>query len=138
MVVMVKIVTGAKGTGKTEILVDRIDSVIHSTKGDVVCIEQTPKLTYRLSYKVRLVDTERFSINSYDGFYGFIAGLLASNYDISDIFVDGILRICGRDYEKLGEMLGKISKLTDGVSTVLFTVSADDSDLPKSVLKFKD
>ncbi|GHU55158.1 hypothetical protein FACS1894132_10840 [Clostridia bacterium] len=134
---MVKIITGSKGTGKTERLIDRINESIQNTKGDVVCIEQAPKLTYQLSYRVRLVDTARFFITDYDAFYGFVAGLLASNYDISDIFVDGILRIAGREYEKLGEILSKLEKLTDGTTTIVFTVSADDTDLPENVLKYK-
>ncbi|MDR0920661.1 MAG: ATP-binding protein [Oscillospiraceae bacterium] len=135
---MVQIITGSKGTGKTEILIDKINEVIQTTKGDVICIEQAPKLTYRLSYKVRLVDTGRFGIMDYDSFYGFISGMLASNYDISDIFVDGILRLAGRDYNKLGEVLDRLAKLTEkSTTTVVFTVSADDKDLPESVLKYK-
>ena len=65
------------------------------------------KLTYDLPHKVRLVDAEEYGINSYDAFYGFVAGVLAGNYDIQEIFVDGILRIGGRDYEAFGNMIEK-------------------------------
>ena len=95
---MINLIPGKKGTGKTKVLVDAIESSVKNATGDVVCIERGMKLTYDLPHKVRLVDAEEYGINSYDAFYGFVAGVLAGNYDIQEIFVDGILRIGGRDY----------------------------------------
>ena len=80
--------------------------------------------------------SEKYGIEGYDTFYGFVAGLLASNYDITDVFVDGIFRIGGRDYDAFGTLLEKLDKLTGDDVTVVFTVSADDSELPESVKQF--
>lgn len=134
---MIKLITGERGSGKTKIFVENINEVIKASNGDVIVLEKGAKLTYEINYKARLVSADRFGIDDYHSFYGFVAGLLASNYDITDIFVDGILRMCGRDYDALGEVLAKIDKLTDGTSTVVITVSANDSDLPESILKYK-
>lgn len=133
---MIKLITGKKGTGKTKILVDNINDAVKSTNGDLICIEKGAKLTYDISYKVRLVDADRFNIKGYDAFYGFIAGMLAGNYDIKEIFVDGILKIGGADYAELGEMLEKLNTLSGEDTLVTFTVSADDAELPESVTKF--
>ena len=62
--------------------------------------------------------------------------MLAGNYDIKDVFVDGILKIGGRDYDALGSLFEKLDKLTGDEATVVFTVSADDSELPASVKQF--
>lgn len=133
---MINLITGKKGTGKTKILVDRINDAVKATNGDLICIEKGAKLTYDISYKVRLVDADRFNIQGYDAFYGFIAGMLAGNYDIKEIFVDGILKIGGADYAELGEMLDKLCKLSGDDTTIIFTVSADTADLPESVTKY--
>ena len=106
------------------------------SNGDIICIEKCMKLTYEVNHKVRLVDAERYNINGYDMFYGFVAGVLAGNYDIKDVFVDGILKIGGRDYDALGSLFEKLDKLTGDEATVVFTVSADDSELPASVKQF--
>mgnify|MGYP003442310137 FL=1 len=71
-----------------------------------------------------------------DSFYGFVAGMLAGNYDIKDIFVDGIFKIVGRDYECFGKMLEKLDKLTGDDSVITFTVSADEADLSENVKQF--
>ena len=102
---MIKLITGKKGTGKTKVLIDMINEAVKSTNGDLICIEKGAKLTYDISYKVRLVDAERFSISGYDTFYGFVAGMLAGNYDIKEIFVDSILKIGGSDLDEFGIML---------------------------------
>lgn len=133
---MIKLITGKKGTGKTKILVDNINDAVKNTNGDLICIEKGAKLTYDISYKVRLVDADRFNIKGYDAFYGFIAGMLAGNYDIKEIFVDGILKIGGADYAALGEMLEKLNALSGEDTLVTFTVSADAAELPESVTKF--
>ncbi|MBQ7047020.1 MAG: hypothetical protein IJN85_04695, partial [Oscillospiraceae bacterium] len=130
---MIKLITGKKGTGKTKILIDMINDAVKNTNGDLICIEKGAKLTYDISYKVRLVDAERFNVTGYDAFYGFVAGMLAGNYDIKEIFVDSILKIGGAELDELGIMLEKLDKLTGDDGQVVFTVSADSADLPASV-----
>ena len=135
---MIKLITGKKGTGKTKVLIDMINDAVKSTNGDLICIEKGAKLTYDISYKVRLVDAERFNISGYDSFYGFVAGMLAGNYDIKEIFVDSILKIGGADFDEFGIMLDKLDKLTGDDTQVIFTVSADNEELPAGVTKFAD
>lgn len=132
---MINLIPGKKGTGKTKILVDAIKVSAEKATGDVVCIERGMKLTYDIPHKVRLVDTEEYGINGFDAFYGFFAGMMAGNYDIQDVYVDGILKIGGRDYDAFGNMIEKIGILAKNIN-VTFTVSADPSELPAKVKAF--
>lgn len=133
---MVHLIVGKRGTGKTKILIDQINRAVQETNGCLVCIEKGGALRHSISYRVRWCDIEESRIDNYESFYGFIAGLLAGNYDIKEIYVDGILRIAGRDYDALGKMLEKINRLTGNESGVTFTVSADKVNLPPSVTKY--
>ncbi len=135
---MIKLITGKKGSGKTKVLIEKINSSVSATNGCLVCIEKGATIRSSISYKVRWCDTEQFSVDSFDTFYGFIAGMLAGNYDIKEIFVDGIFKIAGSDFDALGVMLDKIAKLTGDDVEVVFTLSADNSELPASVTKFID
>lgn len=132
---MINLIPGKKGTGKTKILIDAIKEAAEKSTGNVVCIERSMKLTYDIPHKVRLVDAEEYGINSYDAFYGFVAGMLAGNYDIQEIYVDGILRIGGRNYDEFGAMIEKVAMLAKDVK-VVFTVSADPEELPTKVKDF--
>ena len=64
--------------------------------------------------------------------------MLAGNYDIKEIFVDSILKIGGADFDEFGIMLDKLDKLTGDDTKIVFTVSADNEELPASVTKFVD
>lgn len=132
---MINLIPGKKGTGKTKVLVESIVKAAEKATGNVVCIERGMKLTYDIPHSVRLVDAEDYGINTFDTFYGFIAGLLAGNHDIQEVFVDGILKIGGRNYEELGEMIEKLAILCKDIN-VVFTVSADPEELPTKVREF--
>ena len=134
---MIKLITGEKGTGKTKVLIDMIKESLATASGDIVCIEKGLKLTYDIPHKVRLVAAEEYDINSYDSFYGFVAGMLAGNYDIQEIFVDGILKIGGRDYNELASFLEQIYELSSvNEKDFVFTISADKEELPESIFNY--
>ena len=133
---MIKLITGKKGTGKTKILIDMINEATKKTNGNIVCIEKGAKLTYDIDHSVRLTDTEEFGIDGYDAFYGFVAGMIAGNFDISEIFVDSILKIGGRDFDELGKLFEKLDKVSGKDVIIVFTVSADISEMTDNVKAF--
>lgn len=132
---MVKIITGNKGSGKTKVLIEAIHEAEKKSNGNVVAIQKGSSLNTDITYKVRLVNIEDYQIEGMDAFYGFIAGILSSDHDCTDIFVDATLKITGRDYAKLGEMFDRLAKITPN-TTVTLTVSADNDELPENVKKF--
>ncbi len=134
---MIKLITGKKGTGKTKILIDMINDAIKASNGDLVCIEKGANIRRSISFKVRWCDVDEFAIEGFDAFYGYVAGMIAGNYDIQSVYVDGIFKIGGRDYDAFGKLLEKLDTLTNKNDiTVVFTVSADESELPESVTQF--
>ena len=134
---MIKIIVGKKGSGKTKKLVDLINRAATESSGIVVCIEKGLKLTYDLDHSVRLIDSDAYHIEGYPAFYGFLAGVMSCNYDITDIFVDATLRIGGRDLNDLCAMLQQLEKLTDGNDlNITFTVSCDPSELPEAMRSY--
>lgn len=132
---MINLITGKRGSGKTKVLVEQIIEAANTATGAVVCIERGMKLTYDIPHKVRLVDAEGYGINSFDAFYGFVTGMLAGNYDIQQVFVDGILKMGGRDYDALGVMLEKLAIVAKDIK-IVFTVSEDAENLPAKVKAF--
>jgi len=132
---MVKLIVGDKGSGKTKLLLEAVHQGVQNTNGNVVFIDNSDQHAFEIDHNVRLINALKYSVDSCDKFHGFIAGILAGNYDITDIYVDAILRIVGRDYDKLGEMLEAIDKISEDV-TIIMTISADTDKLPESVIKF--
>ena len=94
---MLKLIIGKKGTGKTKTLIEMVNEAQKNTNGCVVCIEKGNKLRYDVNSQIRLIDTVEYLVTDAQSLYGFVAGILASNYDVTDIFVDSCLKICNED-----------------------------------------
>ncbi len=137
---MIKLIIGSKGSGKTKILIDKVNAAVATTKGHVVCIEKGNNLSRQLDRQVRLINAEEYTISDFDAFYGFIQGILAGNYDNREVFIDSILRFGmkdgKKDYDGLGKLLERLYNNVPSGVTLFFTVSANQSELPESVLKF--
>lgn len=134
---MMTLILGKKGSGKTKKLIDLCAEATAASKGNVVFIEKDSTLTYNLSHKTRLVVADEYGIGDFDSFYGFVAGMCAGNYDITDIFVDSTLKIGGRDMDALGEFVRKVAALAEKAETrFVFSVSADVSEVPEAVKKY--
>lgn len=123
---MIKLFIGGKGSGKTKTLIELVNSAASATEGSVVCLEKGDKLRLDITYKARLIDTEDYAINDAEALYGFIAGILASNSDITDIFVDSALKICGNDTAAFETMLKKLESITKEVKLVMTASIAVD------------
>ena len=133
---MIKLIVGGKGSGKTKKMIEMINASADTTPGNIVCIEKSMKLTYDVSHAVRLIDVDEYKISSYDMLYGFIAGVLAGNYDIVEIYLDGVLKIGNRDLDDLGTMLAELDGIAEENIKIVVTVSADEDMLPDSVKKY--
>ena len=125
---MIKLITGKRGTGKTKILIDAIHEAENKSNGNVVAIQKGSSLNTDITPKVRLINIEDYAVEGVDG-------ILASDYDCTDLFVDATLKITGRDYAKVGELFEKLAK-TSGDTVITCTISADNSELPESMKKF--
>ena len=133
---MIKLIVGTKGSGKTKAKIDLINDAVKSTDGNVVVVEKGMKLTYDIDHAARLIDMDEYKISGGEMVYGFIAGLLAGNYDIKEIYIDGILKALDKDINRLGPVLDEIAAVSGDAVKVVVTVSAEENALPHDVKKY--
>ena len=126
---MVKLILGVKGTGKTKTLIEMVNKAQSVTNGCVVCIEKGNKLRYDVSSQIRLIDTVEYLVSDAQSLFGFVAGILASNYDVTDIFIDSCLKICNEDVNAFEKFLLQIEALSlkNDVNVVMTSSLAEES-----------
>lgn len=134
---MLKIIIGVKGTGKTKTLINLVNSALAVTKGDVVCIEKGVKLRYDIKPSARLIDVDEYMVSDAQSLYGFIAGILASNHDVTDLFLDGTLKICKHDIAAFEKLVAELDTLVNkGSVNMTMTVSMPEDEASELVRKY--
>jgi hypothetical protein len=128
---MIQIICGEKGNGKTKEMLQRAEEVISKSTGDVIYIDKNAKHMYELNNKIRLVNVTEYPVDSYDGFIGFISGLLSGDHDIETVFFDSLLTISKSDGTSLPSLLDTLEQLSEGITFVL-SISLPEAELPES------
>ena len=118
---MLKLIIGVKGTGKTKTLINLVNTAVDHSRGDVVCREKGAKLRYDVKYQARLIDTNEYFVADALSLYGFVAGIFASNHDVTDLFIDSALKICNDDLAAFDQFVDAINALSEkiGVNIVI-------------------
>ena len=114
---MVNLLTGPKGSGKTQQMIERANEAVKTCEGNVFFIKKSHRDTYSLSFNIRAICMDDYDvITNTDEYLGFIYGMLSADHDIKAIFIDGILKHADITLENIPsfiETLKKISKEND-------------------------
>lgn len=132
---MIKVIFGTKGVGKTKYLIEDVHQIIDCCKGHIVFVDTGNELITELRHEIRFININDFYINNLNVFYGFISGLIASNYDIVALYVDRLDKVAGSvpHYEAFFE---KIKELSDKYNIrFVFSTSGNIKDIPDYVKK---
>lgn len=135
---MIELLIGTKGTGKTKVLIENVNNAAKSAEGNVVFISNnTSQNMYDITSKVRMADTSDFEIASWNEFFGFICGIVSGNFDITNVFVDGTLKIANNNLEGFEAFLDKIDALGKKFDINFeFSVSVDKDAAPEYIKKY--
>lgn len=133
---MIQIIYGEKGTGKTKQIVDLANSTAESAKGVVVYIDRSNNRIHDLHRNIRLVDASHYDLTSQHDILSFIKGMLAANFDIEKIFIDGITRLLDCNVSELAVLYDGLEQIAKEFNVdFVITASAAKEDLPDFVAK---
>ena len=134
---MIRLIYGEKGTGKTKQMIDGANQSAQTAKGVVVYIDKDDSRMHDLDTSIRLVNTASYQVTTQEQVVAFVKGMLATNYDIEKIYVDGLAKIVKSNLEDMQVVydgLGKIA--TDYNVEFVISVSASKENLPAFVSKY--
>lgn len=140
---MIKLITGAKGTGKTKIIIDMANDNVEIAKGDIVFLTDTDRYMYSLRYQIRVINTDILKragekvLNERE-LIGFIKGILAGNHDIESFYIDGAHRMLGRKVTEMEDFFTDIYAVAKNTETrFVLTVSENEENFPEFLKKYQ-
>ena len=129
---MIQLYCGRKGSGKTKSLIKLANEKVIKRKGNLVYFDDDDKMSYELDRNIRFISTDEFGLNNYDEFYGFLCGAISEDYDIEEMFIDGLLKITSSTINECEELLKRIKWLSDKFEiTMHINISIRIDEIPE-------
>ena len=129
---MVYLVTGPRGSGKTQQMIDLANEKVQTSNGNVVFIKKSHKDTYTVDFNIRVIRMADYpDVLTLEEFVGFLYGMAAGNHDIEAVFIDSVLKQANITLESLAAFLHKLNKIsTENNIDFYLSISADKKDIP--------
>lgn len=133
---MVQLIVGEKGKGKTKEILDKVNTEVKESSGNIVYLDKSTKHMYELNNKVRLIDVSDYFIENASEFIGFISGIVSQDHDLEQMYLDSFFVISQCALEDFDACLEKLEKISEkyGVKFVISGSVSEDklSDYAKS------
>ena len=129
---MVNLITGPRGSGKTQQMIDLANEKVKTSNGNVVLIKKSHKDTYTVDFNIRAIRMADYpDILTLEEFVGFLYGMVAGNHDIEAVFIDSVLKQANITLASLPAFLQKLNKISSENNIDFYlSVSADKNDIP--------
>jgi hypothetical protein len=108
---MVKFILGTKGSGKTKWLIDNANKDMLEGNGNIAFVDVDDNHIFSLNYNVRLINAMEFNVLNVQSFYGFLCGIMAMDYDLEKIYVDGIYKAMSLELKDIVYLIDSLNKI---------------------------
>lgn len=132
---MIRLIYGAKGTGKTGKVVDEANTRAEESDS-VVFLTNTWRYRFDIKHEIRLINAIDYDICSEEGLAGFIRGILASNNDIHLIYIDGAHRLVCKKIEEMANFYVELESIAQKCK-VEFVITVSTDDIPEFLNKYE-
>lgn len=131
---MIQLIVGEKGKGKTKILLDKVNEAAKSANGNIVFLDKDAQHMYELKNSIRLVNTSEYFVSNVDEFVGFVSGIIASDHDLEQIYIDRFLKVSFVDNSQIADVLRKLDKISEKFNVVItVSLSVTGADVPEDL-----
>ncbi|MDY3118020.1 MAG: hypothetical protein SOW18_00605 [Peptoniphilus sp.] len=133
---MIHYILGTKGAGKTKWLIDHANADHEGGNGNIAFVEVDDDHIFSLDYNVRLINATEYNLKSLDEFYGFLTGMLAMDYDLEKVYVDGMYKVVDLSIDDLKELAERLEALGMENREIYINVNYVEADLPEGLKQY--
>ncbi|WP_106063197.1 hypothetical protein [Clostridium liquoris] len=133
---MIQVLCDQRGAGKTKALIDMANNKVGTSKGHVIFIDDDKRALFELHRDIRFITTCDYNLKNYEGFYGFLCGILSADYDIDTIFIDGLFNIVNLDVEDAAHLFYKLEKLEEEYDVDFYISANEEEEIPECMKKY--
>ena len=134
---MIQVIAGKKGSGKTKRLIDLTNTTARDAVHDVIFLDDDNRYMFDVDHKVRFINAGDYHLKNGDMFVGFLCGILSSNFDLGNVFIDAFLKLCHTELAATEPIIRAMEELgTRHDINFVLSLSADPEELPEFLKKY--
>ncbi len=135
---MIQVFCNKRGSGKTKNLIDLANSQSETISGHIVYIDDDSRPMHSLNRKIRFITTKDFELKEFEGLYGYLCGILSGDYDIEQIYIDGLSNIVDGDLPDAAFLFSKLDDISEEFNVDFFININEDncSEIPDFIKKY--
>ncbi len=131
---MVQLIIGDKGKGKTKCILDKVNKEVKDAMGSICYIDKSSKHMFELNNRVRLINIRDYPVVNTDQFLGFIAGMIAQDHDLEQVYIDSYLVVSRTKEEGFAASIETLKKISDRFNVdFIISASLEEAEVPASV-----
>lgn len=131
---MVNLICGLNGTGKTRKMIEMANKSIKEIKGKIIFLEANSKHIFDLDHEIRYINTKEYGLTNEEQFHGFVCGLIATDYDVELVYIDGLYKIAQIGKEKLKKVINELKKLSNKFNVkFVMSINYEKEDIPNEL-----
>ncbi len=134
---MIQVIAGRKGSGKTKRIIDLANKASQDSKHDIVFIDDDNRYMFDLRHEVRFMNASEYDLNTDQMFIGFLAGVVAQNFDVGLILIDAFKKLIKQDLADTEPFFKRLETIGEK-HNVDFVLSISDApaELPDFIQKY--
>lgn len=134
---MFSLIAGNRGSGKTKMLLEMANERAKSSNGSSIFIDADKSHMYDLPHNVRYISTIDLPLKTAEEFFGFVCGLMASDYDLENLYIDGIKKTMKGSEQDISENVERIEAFAEINNVkVVATITCEETEIPEALKKY--
>ena len=134
---MVHLIIGNKGKGKTKWMLDKVNSEIKNSLGNICYLDKSSQHMYELNNRIRLINVNDYMIGNNDQFLGFVSGIISQDHDLEQMYFDSFLSISYLENADIRPAFNKLLKLSEKFNVDFYvSISLDDHEIPEELKEY--
>lgn len=134
---MFSLIAGNRGSGKTKTLIEMANERAKSSNGSSIFIDADKSHMYDLPHNVRYISTMELPLKTAEEFFGFVCGLMASDYDLENLYIDGIKKTMKGTEQNIFENVQRIEAFAEVNNVkVVATITCEEDEIPEALKKY--
>lgn len=128
---MVNLLTGPKGSGKTQKMMELANEQVKACKGNLVFLKNSHRDTRNVGFDIRVVCMDDYpAITNTDEYIGFLYGMYSANHDLECVFIDGLMKQADINIENVPTFVARVKQLSAECKVDFYvSLSASQSEL---------